>query len=117
MTQQRLNPILECIRNVSKEFGDIVPDFQLGRTTCALFLRCVTALAFEGANADIEVEVSLKYHRLHPEYIHQRIQKLGNSYNLRILLLMCDVVSPVLARCVADILSAFRASTKIPSAN
>ncbi|THH04406.1 hypothetical protein EW145_g5540 [Phellinidium pouzarii] len=68
----RLNPILECIRNVSKEFGDIVPDFQLGRTTGALFL-------------------SLKYHRLHPEYIHQRIQKLGITYNLRILLLMCDV--------------------------
>ena len=39
------------------------------------------------------VEDSLKYHRLHPEYIHQRIEKLGNAYNLRILLLMCDVVS------------------------
>ena len=35
---------------------------------------------------------SLKYHRLHPEYIHQRIEKLGRMYNLRILLLMCDVV-------------------------
>ncbi|KAL5485679.1 RAD10 [Sanghuangporus weigelae] len=69
---QRLNPLLECIRNVNKEFGDIVPDFQLGRTTCALFL-------------------SLKYHRLHPEYIHQRIQKLGQLYTLRLLVLMCDV--------------------------
>lgn len=38
---KRLNPILDSIRNVSKEFGDIVPDFQLGRTTCALFLRSV----------------------------------------------------------------------------
>ena len=38
-SKQRLNPVLECIRNVSKEFGDIIPDFQLGRTTCALFLR------------------------------------------------------------------------------
>jgi hypothetical protein len=36
---------------------------------------------------------SLKYHRLHPEYIHQRIERLGHSYNLRILLLLCDVVS------------------------
>ena len=35
---------------------------------------------------------SLRYHRLHPEYIHQRIEKLGHAYNLRILLLMCDVV-------------------------
>jgi hypothetical protein len=38
---QRLNPLLECIRNVGKEFGDIVPDFQVGRTTCVLYLRFV----------------------------------------------------------------------------
>ncbi|KAL4061871.1 restriction endonuclease type II-like protein [Scleroderma citrinum] len=69
---QRLNPVLNCIRNVGKEFGDIIPDYQVGRTTCILFL-------------------SLKYHRLHPEYIHMRITKLGRSYNLRILLIMCDV--------------------------
>jgi hypothetical protein len=37
---------------------------------------------------------SLRYHRLHPEYIHQRIERLGQSYNLRILLLMCDIVRP-----------------------
>lgn len=39
---------------------------------------------------------SLRYHRLHPEYIHQRIERLGLSYNLRILLLMCDIVRPLL---------------------
>ncbi|KAF8973203.1 restriction endonuclease type II-like protein [Flammula alnicola] len=69
---QRGNPVLECIRNVGKEFGDIVADYQVGRTTGVLFL-------------------SLKYHRLHPEYIHTRIEKLGHSYNLRILLILCDV--------------------------
>ncbi|OSD07971.1 hypothetical protein PYCCODRAFT_1449097 [Trametes coccinea BRFM310] len=69
---QRGNPVLECIRNVGKEFGEIVADYQVGRTTGVLFL-------------------SLRYHRLHPEYIHQRIEKLGHSYNLRVLLLMCDV--------------------------
>jgi len=69
---QRLNPIVECIRNVPKEFGDITPDYQVGRTTGVLFL-------------------SLRYHRLHPEYIHQRIERLGQSYNLRILLIMCDI--------------------------
>jgi DNA excision repair protein ERCC-1 len=47
----------------------------LGATTCALFL-------------------SLRYHRLHPEYIYNRIQKLGKEYNLRILLVMVDIVSP-----------------------
>ncbi|KAH8080281.1 DNA repair protein rad10 [Cristinia sonorae] len=69
---QRGNPILECVKNVGKEFGDIVVDYQVGRTTGVLFL-------------------SLRYHRLHPEYIHQRIERLGHAYNLRILLLMCDV--------------------------
>ncbi|CAL1706941.1 unnamed protein product [Somion occarium] len=69
---QRGNPIIECIRNVGKEFGEIVVDYQVGRTTGILFL-------------------SLRYHRLHPEYIHQRIQKLGHAYNLRVLLIMCDV--------------------------
>jgi len=35
----------------------------------------------------------LRYHRLHPEYLHQRIEKLGAMYQLRVLLVMCDVVS------------------------
>ncbi|KAJ6593987.1 restriction endonuclease type II-like protein [Mycena capillaripes] len=69
---QRGNPVLEAIRNVAKEFGDIICDYQVGRTTGVLFL-------------------SLKYHRLHPEYIHTRIEKLGHSYSLRILLVMSDV--------------------------
>ncbi|KAJ6499213.1 restriction endonuclease type II-like protein [Mycena sanguinolenta] len=69
---QRGNPVLEAIRNVAKEFGDVVCDYQVGRTTGVLFL-------------------SLKYHRLHPEYIHTRIERLGISYNLRILLVVCDV--------------------------
>ena len=38
---QRLNPVVECIRNVPKEFGDILPDYQVGRTTGVLFLRFV----------------------------------------------------------------------------
>ncbi|KAF9501560.1 DNA repair protein rad10 [Pleurotus eryngii] len=69
---QRGNPVLECIRNVGKEFGDIAADYQVGRTTGVLFL-------------------SLKYHRLHPEYIHTRVEKLGHSYGLRIILIHCDV--------------------------
>ncbi|KAG7123694.1 Mating-type switching protein swi10 like [Verticillium longisporum] len=47
-------------------------DFVLGLTTCALFL-------------------SLKYHRLHPEYIYQRIRNLQGKYNLRIILAMVDI--------------------------
>jgi DNA excision repair protein ERCC-1 len=46
---------------------------------------------------------SLKYHRLHPEYIHKRIERLGHAYNLRILLLMCDVVSNEILFSISDI--------------
>ncbi|PFH51542.1 hypothetical protein AMATHDRAFT_142411 [Amanita thiersii Skay4041] len=70
--RQRGNPVLECIRNVAKEFGDIPADYQVGRTTGVLFL-------------------SLRYHRLHPEYIYTRIEKLGRAYHLRILLVLCDI--------------------------
>lgn len=38
---QRGNPILKFVRSVPWEFGDVVPDYVLGQTTCALFLRCV----------------------------------------------------------------------------
>ncbi|KIK67365.1 hypothetical protein GYMLUDRAFT_217587 [Collybiopsis luxurians FD-317 M1] len=77
---QRGNPVLECVRNVGKEFGDIVADYQVGRTTGVLFLRNVSIL-----------HRGLKYHRLHPEYIHTRIEKLGTSYTLRILLILSDI--------------------------
>lgn len=36
---QRGNPILKFVRSVPWEFGEVVPDYVLGRTTCALFLR------------------------------------------------------------------------------
>ena len=87
---QRLNPIVECIRNVPKEFGEITPDYQVGRTTGVLFLRFF--LVIYSFYLWTEHHCSLRYHRLHPEYIHQRIERLGQSYNLRILLLMCDIV-------------------------
>lgn len=34
---------------------------------------------------------SLKYHRLHPEYIYTRISNLQGKYNLRIMLTMVDI--------------------------
>jgi DNA excision repair protein ERCC-1 len=37
---------------------------------------------------------SLRYHRLHPEYVHGRIQKLGKAYLLRVLLVQVDVKDP-----------------------
>lgn len=71
-TRQKGNPILNNIRSLPWEYGDIPADYVLGATTCALFL-------------------SLKYHRLHPEYIYSRIRALGQKYNLRVLLTMVDI--------------------------
>lgn len=36
--KQRGNPLLKAIHNVTWEFSDIVPDYQMGQTSCALFL-------------------------------------------------------------------------------
>ena len=58
---------MKSIRNVPWEFADIVPDYEMGTVVCALFL-------------------SLRYHALHPEYIHERLKLLGRSYDVRILL-------------------------------
>lgn len=71
-TTQKGNPVLNHIKNVATEWAEIVPDYQVGATTCVLFL-------------------SIRYHRLHPEYIHSRIAKLGQAYHLRVLLVLCDV--------------------------
>jgi DNA excision repair protein ERCC-1 len=71
-TRQKGNPVLNSIRSHAWEYSDIPADFVLGATTCALFL-------------------SLKYHRLHPEYIYNRIRGLQGKYNLRILLVMVDI--------------------------
>ena len=70
--RQKGNPSLNYIKSLPWEYGDIPADYVLGATTCALFL-------------------SLKYHRLHPEYVYSRIRALGHKYNLRILLTMVDI--------------------------
>uniref|UniRef100_A0A8D0H063 ERCC excision repair 1, endonuclease non-catalytic subunit n=1 Tax=Sphenodon punctatus TaxID=8508 RepID=A0A8D0H063_SPHPU len=73
--RQRGNPILKFVRNVPWEFGEIVPDYVLGQSTCALFL-------------------SLRYYNLNPNYIHERLQRLGRMYALQVLLVQVDVKDP-----------------------
>lgn len=74
-SRQRGNPILKSIRNVPWEYGEIVPDYTMGSTTCALFL-------------------SLRYHNLNPNYVHDRLKQLGRQYELRVLLVLVDVKDP-----------------------
>ncbi|XP_053645204.1 DNA excision repair protein ERCC-1 [Cherax quadricarinatus] len=73
--RQRGNPILKSIRNVPWEYGEIIPDYVMGATTCAMFL-------------------SLRYHNLNPNYIHDRLKQLGRQYKLRVLLVLVDVKDP-----------------------
>ncbi|XP_056436022.1 DNA excision repair protein ERCC-1 isoform X3 [Gadus chalcogrammus] len=73
--RQRGNPILKFVRSVPWEFGEITPDYVLGQTTCALFL-------------------SLRYHSLNPDYIHDRLKLLGQTFTLRVLLVQVDVKDP-----------------------
>lgn len=70
--RQKGNRLLELIRGIPWEYGDIPADYLLGLTTCALFL-------------------SLKYHRLHPEYIYTRIKALQGKYALRVVLVLVDI--------------------------
>ena len=90
--RQRGNPVLSSIRSMPWEYSDIPADYVLGLTTCALFLRCDPLPTTDLANLNTDVLLSsLKYHRLHPEYIYTRIQNLQGKYQLRILLTMVDI--------------------------
>ncbi|XP_015787701.1 DNA excision repair protein ERCC-1-like [Tetranychus urticae] len=69
------NAILAGIKSVRWMFNDIVPDFILGQTTCALYM-------------------TLKHHTQYPHYIYDRMQQVGKSYQLQVLLVLVDVVDP-----------------------
>lgn len=62
---------MQYIRQVPYEYAEIVPDYVMGATTCAIFL-------------------SLRYHKLNPKYIHERVKLLGKQYKLRVLILQMD---------------------------
>lgn len=58
--------------NVPWQFDDsIIPDYVVGKTAGILFL-------------------SLRYHSLNPDYIHNRLKELGKRFELRVLLVQVD---------------------------
>lgn len=73
--KQTGNPLIDFFKgNIAWEYNpSLVPDYQVGAKSCLLFL-------------------SLKYHRLHPEYIGVRIRDLhATAFTLRVLLVHVDV--------------------------
>ncbi|CAJ1348657.1 unnamed protein product [Effrenium voratum] len=76
-TRQQANPVLSCIRSTLVEFvadDTLSADFLAGPDTAVLF-------------------ISLRFQRVHPEYLDRRIQGLGEWRN-RILLCRVDVEQP-----------------------
>jgi DNA excision repair protein ERCC-1 len=69
---QKGNPVLDQIRNIPWEFGDTLVDYQVGQTSAVLYL-------------------SLKYHRLHPDYIITRLNRIKDRFHLRIMLVNVDI--------------------------
>ncbi|SCZ89685.1 BZ3500_MvSof-1268-A1-R1_Chr9g10557 [Microbotryum saponariae] len=102
-TCQKGNPVVTNIRNTPWEYGDIKADYQVGATTGVLYLSYVCHLiggvscrrrswpTSHGFLLEDLPEFQLRYHLLHPEYIHQRIKGLAQSYSLRLVLMLCDV--------------------------
>merc|ERR1712194_107068 len=75
-----MGPLIPHIRNVPHKFSTIVPDYIFAPTRCALFL-------------------SLRYHKLHPNYIHRRVAELKSDFEYRMLLCYVDIddnTSPLL---------------------
>uniref|UniRef100_A0A2K5KUF7 DNA excision repair protein ERCC-1 n=1 Tax=Cercocebus atys TaxID=9531 RepID=A0A2K5KUF7_CERAT len=85
--RQRGNPVLKFVRNVPWEFGDVIPDYVLGQSTS---LRRHPSFQ-EGHPTGLG---GLRYHNLHPDYIHGRLQSLGKNFALRVLLIQVDVKDP-----------------------
>eukprot|EP00842_Homolaphlyctis_polyrhiza_P004593 jgi/Hompol1/5134/HPOL_004173-RA len=69
---QRGNSVLAGIKNVRWEYGETLADYEVGRSAGLLFL-------------------SLKYHRLHPEYLSTRLRQIERCFDLRILLCLVDI--------------------------
>jgi DNA repair protein Rad10 len=77
-SRQRGNPLLKYLRQVKWEYSDTIQggaDYSMSRSSCALYL-------------------SLRYHSLNPNYIYDRLKTTRLPYQLKILLVQCDVTEP-----------------------
>ncbi|WAQ97033.1 ERCC1-like protein [Mya arenaria] len=66
-------------------------------TTSATTLKGQTSTSGSHPQAVLEPGNStegLRYHQLHPEYLHERLKELGKGYELRVLLVLVDVKDP-----------------------
>lgn len=59
--------MLKLITSVPWEYDEVVPDYEISRNICILF-------------------ISVRYHNMNPDYINNRLKELGKKYELRVLL-------------------------------
>ncbi|KAH8584318.1 ERCC1 excision repair 1 C-terminal domain [Cryptosporidium sp. chipmunk genotype I] len=71
-TRQKGNPILAYVSNVPYDFQNIVPDFLVGKYDAVVF-------------------ISIKYHKLHKQYLRKRVESLQKNYKVRVLLCLVDI--------------------------
>jgi len=74
--KQKGNPILRYVRSVPLEFATdagMIADYLISQTTAVLY-------------------ISIKYHKLNPEYLITRIEALKRSHRLRLVLVQVDDV-------------------------
>ena len=72
---QTKNPLMTHITDTPWEVSDICPDFVVGERNCIIFL-------------------SIRYHNLHPDYVHERIRQEGmKKYSLKVLLVLVDTTN------------------------
>ncbi|KAJ3030123.1 UNVERIFIED_CONTAM: Excision repair cross-complementation group 1 [Siphonaria sp. JEL0065] len=69
---QKGNQVLSFIKKIPWEHANIPADYQVGANSGVLFL-------------------SLKYHRLKPEYIYERMKMLGTQYSFKLVLCLVDI--------------------------
>src|SRR6266702_2706419 len=87
---QRLNPVIECIRNVQKGIWRH-PTLQAGRMIGILFLRLLRLTYSIHLRTEyywVALSRCLRYRCLRPEYTHPNIEYLSQTHNLRVLLLI-----------------------------
>eukprot|EP00929_Paragymnodinium_shiwhaense_P005258 TRINITY_DN106972_c0_g1_i1.p1 TRINITY_DN106972_c0_g1~~TRINITY_DN106972_c0_g1_i1.p1 ORF type:complete len:225 (-),score=42.38 TRINITY_DN106972_c0_g1_i1:458-1132(-) len=75
--RQRGNPILNCVRSTLVEYAEgLVPDYLAGPETAVIF-------------------ISLRFQRLHSDYLQKRVDALaGSRYRSRVLLCRVDLEQP-----------------------
>ncbi|KAK8957874.1 DNA excision repair protein ERCC-1 [Platanthera zijinensis] len=107
--RQKGNPLLKHIRNVKWAFADIVCDYLVGQSSCALYIRYRRMLECAPVNIPIEAnhmigadtsgekvdDSSLRYHLLHPDYLYYRIKELQKNFKLHVILCHIDVEDAV----------------------